>query len=1124
MKKTALFIGLYFNRYSPKAFLIMRLTIFFILSTMLQVSAKGYSQEKVSVNFENVRLDKALKEVERKSSFYFVYSNLILTDKNRVTLRAKDIGVAELVERLLKNTGLTFSVMGNNLVVIKKEGEIIANVSVKGKVTDKLNAHPLEGVSVQVKGSNTGTVTDDNGNYTIEAPDNAVLVFSYIGYDQVEVQVNGKREISVALQPSVSSGLSEVVVVGYGTQKKINLTGAISTIKYDETLENRPITNASQALSGVAPGMWISQNSGSPGSDAAQIRVRGWGTLNNSDPLVLIDGTEGSINEINPNDIESMTVLKDAASSAIYGSKAANGVILITLKSGSYNGKTQVKLSSYVGSQSLGRRYNIIDNSVDYMNLWNQALINQGGSKLFPDDVIDGFKNNNDPYTHPNTNFFNEVFRTAPISEHSLSVSGGSEKTKFFMSFNYLDQEGIILNTNSNRYGLTLNMDSRINKWLTIGGRINGIRKFKDQPSDFNRILYIFANGAYPFTAPYAQDGRFGSVEAINSNGDPIVGNRNPLIETANGKNRVENTFLKMNAFADIKFTNFLTLKTSFTSQYNNNLSDLYNKLIYGYSHTGVPAINLDYATQLRANRTTVQSTFNVFYSTLNFNKTFGGIHNLSAIAGMQAENTIIKNALSQKSDPPKEGLTQVDAGTSGILAGGNMNLLRGVSYFGRINYALYDKYLVEANFRADGSSRFNKESRWGYFPAFSAGWRLSEEDFIRDLNIFSNLKLRASWGKLGNQNINSYWPYLTTIAQTDPLGYNYGGTFAPGAAITALVDQNISWETSVTTDVGIEMGFLNNRLSVEADYFKKTTTGIIVQLPIPLVLGGVTAPFENVGEMVNNGFEFNAGYSKSSVDRNKVGYSFGANFTYIDNKVTKFQGGKSPDQLYLIREGYSYKELYGYKAIGIFQSDAEAQEYMHANGYQPKAGDLKFEDVNKDGKMGFEDKMALGNTIPKFTYGFTGSATYKGFDLSILLQGIAGASVYTENAWTEPFGISGGTVTKRWENAWTPDNTKTDVPRITISDTWRNQQSSFWVKEISFLKLKNVQLGYTFPKDMTGRLGIQKFYLYANAQNLGAFVRKDYEGFDPERNTFDSGDNFYPIPVIISIGANLNF
>ena len=1122
MKKTVLRTAINLRRNIIKSLLIMKLTALLILVASTQISAKAFSQEtKISLHLKDANLGKLFRAIEKKTEFRFVYSNNILPADKTVSIDVKNTPLSEILMTALYNTSLTYSSLENKLIIISLKNPVVQFRTITGKVTDDKGA-PLIGVTVKVVGSNIATTTDQDGHYSIELSDNEQLEFSYVGFNSQTVTTTGKTVINLTMIANVSS-LSDIVVVGYGTQKKINLTGAISTIKYDETLENRPITNASQALSGVVPGMWISQNSGSPGSDAAQIRVRGWGTLNNSNPLVLIDGTEGSINEINPNDIESMTILKDAASSAIYGSKAANGVILITLKSGSYNGKTQVKLSSYVGSQFLGRRYDIVDNSVDYMNLWNQALTNQGGSKIFPDDVIDAFKNGNDPYKYPNTNFFDEVFRTAPISEHSLSVNGGSEKTKFFMSFNYLDQQGIILNTNSNRYGLTLNMDSKVNKWLTIGGRINGIRKFSNGSSNFGRILYIFANGGYPFTAPYTKDGRFGSVQAINSNGDIIVGNRNPLIETANGENRIENTFLKMNAYADIKFTDFLTLKTSLTSQYNNNLSDLYNRLIYGYTDTGVPGINLDYPTQLRANRSTVQSTFNVFYSTLNFNKTFG-IHSLSGIAGMQVENTIIKNSLSQKSDPPKEGLTQVDAGTSGILAGGNMNALRGISYFGRINYALYNKYLFEANFRADGSSRFNKDTRWGYFPAFSAGWRLSEENFIRDLNLFSNLKLRGSWGKLGNQNIDSYWPYLTTIAQTDPLGYNFGGTFAPGAAVTALVDPNISWETSVTTDVGIEMGFLNNRLSVEADYFKKTTTGIIVQLPIPLVLGGVAAPFENVGEMVNNGFEFNANYSIYSADRNKVGYSFGGNFTYIDNQVTKFRGGKSPDQLYLIREGYSYRELYGYKAIGIFQSDSEAQKYMPANGYQPKAGDLKFEDVNGDGKMGFEDKMALGNTIPKFTFGFNGTATYKGFDLSILLQGIAGASVYTENAWTEPFGISGGTVTKRWENSWTPDNTKTDVPRITISDTWRNQQSSFWVKEISFLRLKNVQLGYTFPKNMMSRLGVQKFYLYANAQNVGAFVNKDYEGFDPERNTFDAGDNFYPVPVIISIGANLNF
>ncbi|MEX2592856.1 MAG: SusC/RagA family TonB-linked outer membrane protein, partial [Anditalea sp.] len=349
------------------------------------------------------------------------------------------------------------------------------DVEITGTVIDE-TGEPIPGVTVSVPGTTIGTATDLDGKYTLSVPEGSTLVFSFIGFITQSMEIGDQKIIDVTLSEDVAS-LDEVVVVGYGTQKRENLTGAVSTINFDEELENRPLTNASQALSGLVPGIWVSQNTGKPGSDAAQIRVRGWGTLNDSNPLVLVDGVESSMNEINPNDIESMTVLKDAASSAIYGSRAANGVILITLKSGKYNEQTRVNFGSYFGLQSLGRRYDIIDNSVEYMGMWNQALVNQGGSPLFPEDVINDFRNNNDPYRYPNTNFFDEVFKTAPISEHNLSINGGSEQTKFYISLNYLNQDGIILNTNSERYGLTVNLESKLNNWLTIGGRLNGIKK-----------------------------------------------------------------------------------------------------------------------------------------------------------------------------------------------------------------------------------------------------------------------------------------------------------------------------------------------------------------------------------------------------------------------------------------------------------------------------------------------------------------------------------------------------------------------------------------------------------------------------------------------------------------------
>jgi len=525
----------------------------------------------------------------------------------------------------------------------------------------------------------------------------------------------------------------------------------------------------------------------------------------------------------------------------------------------------------------------------------------------------------------------------------------------------------------------------------------------------------------------------------------------------------------------------------------------------------------------MEISRSQVSVIDNNLYTTLNYSKIFDEKHDIYAIAGMQMESWTSKNVFARRTDAPKEGLTQVDAGTDGIMGEGNMNGVRMFSYFGRLNYSFNGKYLFETNIRADASSRFKKGNRWGVFPGFSAGWRLSDENFIQDLSLFSNLKLRASWGQLGNQNISGNWPYLTVIDQNYNLSYSYNGVLSPGAAATALIDENITWETTSTLDFGLDVGILDNKLNVEADYFQKITRDIIVQLPIPSIMGGLTAPFENVGEMVNEGFEIAVNYGNNIIQRNSIGYSIGVNLTYVDNEVTKFRGGKSPDQLFLIREGYSYNSLYGYKAVGIYQTDEEAAEHMYDNSYKPKAGNLKFEDVNKDGKLGFEDKQGLGNTIPKYTFGFNAGLKYMGFDLNILFQGIAGAHLYTQSDLTN-LTTDNPSMTTKWRNAWTIENPDTDIPSIKFDNTWDNSQSSFWVHEISFLKLKNIQLGYNCPEKLTSQLRVEKIYIYANAQNVFTVVNKGYEGYDPERATFDAGHNFYPIPRILSVGLNLNF
>lgn len=782
-----------------------------------------------------------------------------------------------------------------------------------------------------------------------------------------------------------------------------------------------------------------------------------------------------------------------------------------------------------MGVQSLGRRYDVITNSAEQMRLTNQAFINEGSSAYYPDYLITAFENGTDPYKYPNTDWFEVLFKDAFIQEHNVSITGGSSQISSFLSFNYLSQKGMVPNTNAERFGIRANIDSNVNKWLKVGARLNYTRKSTQEPyadviyGSLGRVFDMLS-GATPYIAPYTRDGKFGAVQAIDNEGIPLYDNRNPLIEAANGATKGQIDFLTVNASVEINFFKDLLWKTTLATSGNWAVTDRFNETIYGYRDDGEEMMNKNYnreGLEISRNENTVIG--NTLFSTLNYNHQFAEKHDLGIIAGLQLENENMKNVYARRANPPKEGLTQVDAGTDGFQAEGNMQRLRMFSYFGRANYAFQNKYLFEANLRADASSRFKKGNRWGIFPGFSAGWRLGEENFIKNLDLFSNLKLRVSWGELGNQNIGWYWPYLAAINQSNNLSYSYGGTFSPGAAVTSLVDENITWETTSTFDIGFDLGFVNNKINMEADYFRKKTSDILVQLPIPAVMGGVDSPWENVGEMVNTGFEFVLNYTNLKQMRNQFGYNIGLNFTYIDNEVTKFQGGKSPDQLYLIREGYSYNTLYGYKAIGVYQSDEEAKEHMYDNSPTPKAGNLKYEDVNNDGKLGYEDKQGLGNTIPKFTYGLSGAFHYKGFDLSYLFQGVAGVNLYVQNNFTN-LNLETRMISTRWRDAWSPDNRDTNIPSLKFNNTWDNYESSFWVRNGSFLKLKNLQLTYTLPEQLLTRIGLQKVSVYANAQNVFTIADKDYEGYDPERNTFGSGNMVYPTPRIISFGVNLNF
>ncbi|MDR0429578.1 MAG: TonB-dependent receptor [Tannerellaceae bacterium] len=1129
----------------------------FILSLLLfSQYAVSETLNKVTFSENNTTLKAAFEEIEKQTNLSVDYEESKIDISRKINIAITDMTVNDALNLILKNSGYTYTIKGKHIIISMqspqqppRQQQADNKIRISGTVTDA-DGEPIIGANVVERGTTNGNITDVDGKFEMEVQRGAVLVVSYIGYSPHNVTVGNQRTLNIRLSENTQA-LDEVVVVGYGTQKKVNLTGSVSTVRYDQELENRPITDVSQVLQGSVPGVWATQFSGNPGEDGATIRIRGYGSLGTSsnsrdpNPLILIDGIEGKMSEVDPNAIESLTVLKDAASAAIYGSRAANGVILIETKKGEA-GRIRMSYNGYAGVQQLAHSPEFITNSADFMELWNEALINTGGSQLFPNDVISAFRNGTDPYKYPNTDFAKEIFKNSFITSHNLTINVGSQSSSTNLSLSYLSNDGILRNTSSERYSLTVNNETKIKDWLRIGARARLQRRENLAPgyapessitasgSSTNRAFYLAGFG-YPFATPFLEDGKtFGATQALYLSGDlagqPIVDTRNPFPDLYNGKASTLNNFFRGNVYATVDFTNWLHLTVNYSGQYTSNTLDVYNTPNYCY--TGVDGSgytkSLDYVTNITNSRRVNDEWYSTFFANLNFDKTFNEIHEISGVLGYQQESLNKRYTMARRMNPPKSTLHQVSAGTDNIEGEGNLYQWRMLSYFGRVNYALMSKYLFEVNLRADASSRFNPDKRWGYFPSFSTGWRLGEEQFIKNLNIFDNLKLRASWGQLGNQNTgsrnnNDYFPYLTVITQDYDRSYNYGNSFAPGAAVTALSEYNLTWETTTTTDFGLDIGVLNNRLNIEADYFYKKTSDILVSLPLPLAMGGLTPPTENIGEVENKGFEFNATWQDRS-HASGLSYRISGNITYVDNVVTKFQGGKSPDQTFLIREGYSFQSLYGYVWDGIYQSDEEAAAHMKNNSIKPKKGDLRYVDVDGDNRIDNKDMQVLGNTIPKFNYGLNGSVAYKNFDLSFSFSGSAGYLSYFNNYWSQPLNTSGGTIPKRWENRWTSENPSTTLPRITINYPWNNYASSFWTADMWWVKLKNVQFGYNVPKNIVDKLKLQRLYVYLNGSNLYCWVTKDYEGFDPERDGAGSGSYHYPVPRVFTMGLNITF
>lgn len=992
-----------------------------------------------------------------------------------------------------------------------------AAITVKGSVVDASNGQPLIGVSISVKGTGKGTVSDVKGNFSlVDVPENATLVASYISYEKAEIAVKGNTDITIKLQPSMKS-LNDVIVVGYGTQKKENLTGSVGVVNTQD-LESRPLTDASQALQGTVSGVYALQSSGKPGDDNTVIDIRGVGTFGDNTPLILVDGFPGSIADVNPNDVQSISVLKDAASSAIYGSRAANGVILVITKRGSA-GKVRVNYSGYAGIQSPTRLPKVL-NSVQYTTLANEAAVNTGQSPLYADSTIQKYAAHNNPM-YPDIDYFKVYYGNAYMQNHRVSATGGNENANYAFMLGHLDQDGILVGTNYKKTDFRLNMDSYHlkDRRLRVSGNVSGNLGIKSEPTD------LWSAEWYSTLAPIHP------LQDANGNWVSVNGERNFYGEIKSGSTSLSKRY-DFNGQAEAEYKILDGLSAQLTYGYNATYTNT------NAFHANVTLQNQNgTVTQLPSdlNVTNEIDGHSLLNGLLKYNKTFNR-HSLNLLGGYSEEEFTYDWQSGYRShfvNNTQRVLNLGDAATQTNNSGSYDLGLR--SFFGRLNYAFDGKYLFEANIRRDGSSRFAAGKQWGTFPSFSAGWVISKENFMKDLNWLDFAKIRASWGRLGNQNVSNY--YNGSDILTSGQNYSFGGTLYSGVAVTAMTNKNLTWETAQQLDFGLDIS-LHNNIELTADYFDKRTKNLLLTQPIPLTIAEAP-PLSNAGEVQNKGIE--VGISYKTVFDNGIKLRASLNVSHIVNKILSMDVPQQFTSPKAIVVGSAINSFYGYQMTGIYQiSDFTWQNnsdpsvpyasrvytlkpgVVKVTDYNPQPGDIKYADLNGDGVVDQNhDRKIIGKQFPSITYAFNFNIAWKGFDLGAFLQGVQGIQGYTYYEIASPF--SGfANVGSWWLNRWTPQNPSNTYPRVTLDGVRNNIHSSFYVENASYLRVKNIELGYTLSPAAIKKIGLSSLRIYANVQNAFTFTK--FKGFDPEQTTGQTRAEAFPQVRIMTAGLNVNF
>lgn len=1097
-------------------FRIMRISTFLLMVCVFcSYAGNAHSQNaKVSIRMNNVKLDKILNEIENQTDYLFIYNNQV--DINKITsVKVKNEAVAQVLDRILSGTGINYELEGTHIILtteaIKDLHAQQQAKTVTGTVTD-VSGEPIIGANIRIKGTTTGTITDIDGNFSIKAEPQSVIEVSYIGYLTQETVINNQKSIRFLLKEDTKT-LDEVVVIGYGVQKKADLTGSVANIN-TEKLNTQSNANIGQALQGKIAGVDIVSQGGAPGS-GTRIMVRGIGTLNNASPLYIVDGMYmNSIDHINPNDIASIDVLKDASSAAIYGSRAANGVIIVTTKEGSNTeGKPIIDLSVNLGISTASKFLDMLDAKgwAEVTTIARQAI---GKPAL---DMATDLANK------PDNDWQDIMFRPALMQNYNLAVKGGGKYSTYYTGLGYFNQDGIVKGTNYQRYNIQSKNDYK--RGIFSAGTNLIISFSHDKPLHqelrggmIGTILQSVPTlEKYDDTREGGYGGTYGDVVNIPH---PLAIIDDNIMDRYNENVKIfANLYAQIELFKGLKYKLNLTPDFSF-ERYKNYL----NKYDFGLATNSITQLT---ERQRRRRNILVENL-------LTFDRTFGE-HKISALAGYTYQDSRFRHIQAYGEGLP-QGLEEIDAATTNRSNEGNSWRSVLTSILGRVFYSYQNKYLFTATIRRDGSSKFGKNNRYGYFPSFSLGWNVAEEKFMENVHWLDQLKLRGGYGVLGNQEIDNY-QYSSTITT----GINYpdgNGGLLQGAFPKNFANPDIKWEETAMTNVGIDFMAFNNRLSLTADYYVKNTKDILLTVPIPISSGGANDPIRNAGKIRNNGFEFNLGW----MDQPNPDISYGINLigSFNKNKVIamgsesgSIKGGSTNQNITTseTKAGYPIGGYWLISTAGYFNSQEEVDAYAKdGKKIQPAAepGNIKFVDANNDGVINDDDRVFQGSPFPDFTFALNGNMRYKNFDLSIGLQGVLGNKIYNATRQTLEDVTKGSNFLASCLDYWTPENKNASHPRLTWDDPNRNTraESDRYLENGSYLRLRSVQLGYTFPQTWF-KGAIQHARVYINAENL--FTITSYSGYSPDVNADNANyrgfDNFiYPTNRTFMLGLNVTF